>query len=141
MNSDFNILQDIWSINLALLGITLTIFTVLYSFILVKRDELRITAVKIKSGDESIDTKLSNQNLSNYIRNLKSINSKIVSLIVICFVVFVLSWIADRILPDEFEKIKMVFSIVLGILTFGEIIYLSFNFFNIVKHYNSTTKI
>lgn len=141
-NNDFNIfLQDIWSVNLALLGMTLTIFTVLYSFIIVKRDELKITANKIKSGDKSIETKLSNKNLSKYIVDLKAINSTIVRAIIICFSIFLLSWSVHRLIPVEYACIKRGATIILGSFTIGEIGYLIFSFTKILNHYKSTTKI
>jgi len=48
-----NCLSDLWSFHLVLIGISLSIFTLLYSFILNKRDELKSISEQIKSSGKN----------------------------------------------------------------------------------------
>ncbi len=75
--------SDLWTLYLTLIGILLSILTLLYSFIISKKDELKLIAEQIKLGGA---TPLINQRKSfaiSYIRRLANINKK-------CFVKFFL---------------------------------------------------
>ncbi len=45
--------SDLWTLHLTFIGILLSLLTLLYSFILSKKDELKLVTEQIKLGDSS----------------------------------------------------------------------------------------
>lgn len=90
-----NIINQISNIQLALLGITITVFTVLFAFITTKKDELKNLSNQIKSGDKSpLILQKANFVLRN-INKFKRINDKIVYVILFSFIFFSYTWIVS----------------------------------------------
>lgn len=83
-----NIINQISNIQLAILGITITVFTVLYAFIMTKKDELKILSNQIKIGDKSPLVLQKANFVARNISKLKSINDKVVYVILFSFVFF-----------------------------------------------------
>ena len=134
-------LSDLWNFHLVLIGISLSIFTLLYSFILNKRDELRAISEQIKNGDKSPTLIQKERFAIKYISRLKKFNTN-------CLVIFIfstffccLSWVTLRMIRDYQIILKQWFMIVIGVLTIILCLYVAFQFVKIYKHYNSETKI
>jgi hypothetical protein len=83
-----NIINQISNIQLAILGITITVFTVLYAFIMTKKDELKILSNQIKIGDKSPLVLQKANFVARNISKLKNINDKVVYVILFSFVFF-----------------------------------------------------
>lgn len=83
-----NIINQISNIQLAILGITITVFTVLYAFIMTKKDELKILSNQIKIGDKSPLVLQKANFVARNISKLKNINDKVVFVILFSFVFF-----------------------------------------------------
>jgi hypothetical protein len=136
-----NILNDLWNFHLVLFGIALTIFTLLYSFILGKREELRGISEQVKLG---VNSPLLSQKESfaiKYITRLKSANKHTALTILITFIFFVFSWISHRLVSDCYLQYKKTAVFLVASLTFIIIIYFIFIFIKIYQYYKAETKI
>ena len=134
-------LSDLWNFHLVLIGISLSIFTLLYSFILNKRDELKTISEQIKNGDKSPVLVQKERFAIKYISRLKKINTN-------CLVIFILStflccwsWVTLRLIKDSHLILKQWFMIVIAFLTVILCLFVAYQFIKIYRHYNSETKV
>lgn len=89
--------SDLWTLYLTLIGILLSILTLLYSFIIGKKDELKLIAEQIKlDGITPLVNQRKNFAIS-YIRRLVNINKHCFGLLLISIFMDVLCWIGMRI--------------------------------------------
>ncbi len=136
-----DLLNDIWNFHLVLFGVALSIFTLLYSFILSKREELKSIADQVKAGDKSPLLIQRESFAKKYIKRLKSINDHAAVTIVITFILFFASWVTRRLIPDNFFEAKRVVFYVIATITALVICYCIHLFFKLYRHYKSETKI
>lgn len=136
-----NILSDMWSYDLVIIGILLSLFVLLYSFIIAKRDELRVIATEIKNKGVDPTLKVREQHAIAYIKNLQKLNNRCIILLVASSIHFVVCWGACRIVPDECLKAKQIlfyctcgFSLIITFLLMWQIIL-------IFRQYKQYTKI
>lgn len=136
-------LNDIWSFHLVLLGIALTLFTLLYSFILSKRDVLIDIAENINLKGSNPELIRKEKIAKDYIENLRSVNDKIIYIIISTFVLFLFGWVSERLIPDSccWYRVKMICFYSLSILTVLVLIYLIVMSVKIYFHYKKTTRI
>ncbi len=135
------VLNDLWNFHLTLFGIALSIFTLLYSFILSKRDELRSIAEQIKEGGKNPLIIQKESYAKKYINRLKKMNDHILALILSTFSLSIVGWISERLVPDmwlEFKKNSLYIITFLTILIF---FYTVLMFAKIYKHYITETKV
>lgn len=133
--------SDLWTLYLTLIGILLSILTLLYSFIIGKKDELKLIAELIKLKNL---TPLVNQRKNfaiSYIRRLSGINKKCFVLLLISITMDVLCWVGMR-LSFFFDNTilfwLLVITILFTILIGGYTVYLGYK---LIKQYISDTKI
>ena len=133
--------SDLWTLYLTLIGILLSILTLLYSFIIVKKDELKLIAEQIKLDGA---TPLVNQRKNfaiSYIRRLSGINQKCFLLLLISIIMDVLCWVGMRlsfIFDNTILLWLLVITIIFTILIGGYTVYLGYK---LIKQYISDTKI
>jgi VIT1/CCC1 family predicted Fe2+/Mn2+ transporter len=133
--------NDLWNFHLVLFGIALSIFTLLYSFILSKRDEIRNIAEQVKSGDKNpLHTQKENF-AKKYINRLKSINDKIVVIVILSLISFIISWIFQRVILDSYCYLKLYSLYIIGSITICLLLYLIYMFTVIYKYYKDETAI
>lgn len=133
--------SDLWTLYLTLIGILLSILTLLYSFIIGKKDELKLIAEQIKlDGITPLVNQRKNFAIS-YIRRLSGSNKKCFVLLltsitmdVLCWVGMRLSFIFDNTLLLWLLVVTIVFTILIG----GYTVYLGCK---LIKQYMSDTKI
>jgi hypothetical protein len=130
-----NILSELTNINLVILGISITIFTVVYSFIVNKRNDL-----------ETISDKL-NQQINNpfiikqrhftlkYIKQFSSINTKFLHLIISTSFLFICLFAFNRFLLETFHNLKELFCYTFCGLTAFIIIYFIYVFVDLIRKY------
>ncbi len=133
--------SDLWTLYLTLIGILLSILTLLYSFIIGKKDELKLIAEQLKLD---CITPLLNQRRNfaiSYIRRLVCINKKCFCLLHISIVMNIFCWLGMR-LSFIFDKIILfwLLVVVIGLTIFigGYVMYMGSK---LVKQYLSDTKI
>jgi hypothetical protein len=134
-------LSDLWNFHLFLTGIGITVFTLLYSFILSKRGELYTISQQIKS--KGIDPTLKQQEsfAKKYILKFKKANDQSVALIILGFSLFFFTWSSRRLVPDCLYQIKLYLLFCISSLTILTIGYLGVIFFKIYRNYTADTKI
>lgn len=136
-----NILNDIWNFQLVIFGLAVTLFTVLFSFVIAKRDELRSISELIKNGDNTISIKQKETFAIKYINRLKSINDNLLKLIIASFITSFLGWVSERFIICEFSYIKFYALIILAIVTLIICVSIFIQSLKIVKYYKESTKI
>lgn len=136
-----NILNDLWNFHLVLFGIGLSIFTLLYSFILNKRDELRGISEQVKTGNNSPILAQKESFAKRYIIRLKSANNHSAIIILITFILFIISWTSQRIISNDCIDLKKLMLFSISALTIIVVFYAIFIFMKVYKHYKQETKI
>ena len=122
--------SDLWTLHLTFIGILLSLLTLLYSFILSKKDELKLVTEQIKLGDSS-PLVIQKKNFAiAYIKRLVNINCQ-------CFYILLI-WIGMRFLNGSISFWVLVTIAALTIIVIGYIIYLAIR---ILKQYRNDIKI
>lgn len=135
-----SILSDICNFQLVVFGFSISIFTLLFSLIMNKRDQLKIYSDYFKNGNSSPEI---NQKIAfsvSYISRLKKINKSLVIQIFLSFFLYLLSWFNLRIVNAYYLKLTLFYIVVL--LSFIIILFIIyFLIFTLLKEYYSSTKI
>lgn len=131
-------LSDLWTLHLTFIGILLSLFTLLYSFILSKRDELKIIAEQIKLGDKSPLIIQKRKFSIAYIKRLVNINKQCFYILSISIFLASCSWISMRLLNEcmRFGALVIIF-----ILTLLVVVYITYLAIKILKQYYHDIKI
>ncbi len=129
------ILGDLLTFHLAFFGLCLTLFTVLYSFILNKRDELRTISSQIKYGE--ITPLLSQQEsfAVAYIKNLQKVNSHLILLTVVTFFLFLCSWLLLRFPPTWLPNVKLYCFYGISFLSILSFLYIILVLYQVLNYY------
>lgn len=91
-----NCFSDLWTLHLTSIGILLSLLTLLYSFILSKKDELKLVTEQIKLGDSS-PLVIQKKNFAIvYIKRLVNINCQCFYILLISIFLASCSWIGMR---------------------------------------------
>lgn len=125
-NSQINeILSDICNFQLVVFGIAFSLFTLLYSFIMSKREQLIIYSDSLKKGDTSPDLPQKIKFSIDYINRLKRTNKYLIVLIIFSFTTYVFSWLSLRFIDCNYLKNKSFYILAsISILTILYIILL-----------------
>lgn len=86
-------LQDCFNIQLSFLGILITLFTVIFTILLGKIEELKIYSELIKNGTHSLQIIQNEKLLHKFIKGLKKVNQKLLVAFLIAFVLFLIIWV------------------------------------------------
>jgi magnesium-transporting ATPase (P-type) len=135
------LLNDIWNFQLILFGLAVTLFTVIYSFLIAKRDELRSISDSIKNGDTTAITKQKETFARKYILRLKKINNHISILVVTTFFISFIGWTSERFIFDCEINLKRNLLIILFVLTAITLFVVFYQSLKIFNHYKESTKI
>jgi len=133
-----DILGDIGNFSLVIFGFSATLFTVLYSFILNKREILKELSNKIKGG--KIDPLLS-QRKSNailYIYKMKKMNFHLIVSLFLSLTVYVASIIVKYFIHKQ--ETKEAFVMVLSICSLLIIVYIISMLIKTIESYVKSTK-
>lgn len=140
MNESFiNILNDFLNLFLVIFGIAITLFIVIYSFIINKKDELNKVLESINNGITSplIDQK--RYFTISQIKRYKKINTHLIIITTSSISLYIISFITNRILPNFDFKIIMFYCIC--IITTILFIYILIIITKVIFHYKKNTKI
>ena len=136
-----NCLSDLWNFHLVLIGISLSIFTLLYSFILNKRDELKTISEQIKSNGKNPVIEQKERFAISYIRRLKKFNTNCLCIFIISTFLCGWSWITLRLIKDCQLSLKQWIMAIITFLTVILCLYVALQFAKIYTHYNSNTRV
>lgn len=134
-----NIIQEICNFQLVIFGISVTLFTVLYSFILNKRDELKVYSEQIKSGTANPITVQRSEFAKSNINRLRKINNHLKFIITISFGTYLFAWIVQQI--KFLSQWKYIFNIIIGFAAIVTILYIITILWIVFRQYNKDTKI
>ena len=134
-----NILGDIGNFVLVVFGFSVTLFTVLYSFIISKREQLKEYSDKIKYGDKDPLTHQRHSNAKKFIERFKRFNIHLIVTIFLDLVTYIACMLI-KYLTSELKS-KEIATFIIGILTFLVIIYVAIMLIITIKDYLKITKI
>lgn len=132
-----NILGELTNANLVILGISITIFTVVYSFLVNKKMDLNNLTNKISNSQSNPFDNQQKYFALNYIKQFSKINEKLIHLIIASFVLFTSIFIFNRFLLDTFQKFKELLLYVFFGLTALALFYFVYVFIDLIKKYKN----
>lgn len=142
MNSTADIIatlaEDCWTINLSICGMMLSVFTLLYSFILSKKEALINLTHGIKNGNDGPITKSKEHKARNYILQLSQIANKSLVIMMLAFVLALLCHLSIRITESNWLP-KLQFGMI--ILTALLIAYMLYVAIEIYRRYRKDINI
>lgn len=133
-----SLISDISNFNLGIFGISITVFTVLYAFILSRKDSLRDLNDIIKLGNDSPFLVQRVSFFANHSKNWKKLNNHIRNIIVTS-IIFFFAGMLIKYLP--LTDITKTIAISIIILTLFLSIYIIIVLILVFKNYNKTTSI
>lgn len=110
----YSLLTDSWTFYLTFCGILISVITLLYSFILGKKAELKVYAEQAKLGNNDPMLKKKQRAAVAYIGKLASINEWCILLLGISFISCVTSWGCIRFMPTD---IYFIILLIIGVIT------------------------
>ncbi|MFN3783129.1 MAG: hypothetical protein ACK4R6_04390 [Spirosomataceae bacterium] len=128
-----DVLNDICNFQLVVFGISVTIFTVLYSFIIAKRDDIKIVNEQIKLGNDSPTIKQKVAFSISYINQWRKVNFHVKIIIVISFITYLASLLTKNFCIDLTWKHWILLA--LTGLSVGIFLYISYLLMMIFKDY------
>lgn len=118
-----NILADMWNFHMVLSGIMLSVCTLLYSFVLNKRDVLLMLTHEIKSEKQNPIIRQKEKRALNYIRKMRKLNIKCFCVFVANCLIEIVSWVTLRLISDENLLLKQWIMFSLAVLTMCVCVY------------------
>lgn len=138
INTCATLLNDAWTVYLTFCGILVSIITLLYSFIMGKRNELYIYAEQSKLGSKDPLIKKRQMSASKYIKQMKYIIKWCVIMLVMSFSSCFISWLCIRFLTKELYLEVLLIIVVLTLLIIAGTLGL---IRRLIRQYNVDTKI
>lgn len=134
-----DVLNDICNLQLVIFGIAVTIFTVLYSFIIAKRDDAMVVSEQIKLGNDAPDIKQRVAFSVSYIKQWTKINAHVKTIVLLSALTYLIAIIAKNLI----EKGSVLDFMVIALLALSLIIivYISCLLAFIFKDYEKNIKI
>lgn len=132
-------INNFYNIQLVFLGISISVFTVMFAFIITKRDELKSLNSEIENGDNSPSVKQKRSFLISTIQKLIKINSYSIIVMITSFILFIISFYIS------FFNFKLFISnlvlIGLNLILLIEILLVFYLLFRVLKYYKKMSKI
>ncbi|MEZ7499157.1 hypothetical protein QO200_10435 [Flavobacterium sp. Arc3] len=138
-NSQINILNDFLNLYLVIFGIAITLFTVIYSFIVNKKEELLKILDSINQGNNSPLTDQKRYFTILQIKRYKAINKHLIAITILSISLYITSFITNRILSSY--KIKLILFYGISIITIILFIYILIIIAKVIFNYKKNTKI
>ena len=140
MNENFtNILNDFLNLFLVLFGIAITLFTVIYSFIINKKEELYKILENINKGKSSPLIEQKRYFTILQLKRYKSINKHLIIITFLSIILYVITFISNRILL--IKNSKPCFFYIISICTAILFAYIFVIIIKVILHYKKNTKI
>ena len=131
-------LGNISNINLAFLGISLTLFTVIYSFILNYRETLKEKTLERSSGNNSPSLKQKISFLKRNINTFKNVNFHLKIIIYFSFSQFLIPILIMEFIDCKYYK--EIFEKILKVCFYLEMVYMIILLIRIMTFYEKQTK-
>ncbi len=135
------ILSDVTNVSLVILGICITIFTVVYSFILNKKSEATSILNKSKTEQVSINERQQYIFTKTIIGRYKKLNRNLINLCVFSSISFTSSILLNRIFFNECSQATIIFFWSVLVLMIITIVYFVVIFIKVVWSYYKDVRI
>jgi cell division protein FtsL len=135
-NSDLqNILGELTNANLVVLGLSISIFTVIYSFLVNKKNDLNKLTEKINNNQVNPFDNQQRYFALKYIKQFSKVNEKLLYIILATTVLFIAIFVFNRFLFDAvgYYKVFLFYSFI--VLTAVSLFYFLYIFFDLIKRY------
>lgn len=133
------ILTDSGNFALVIFGFAATLFTVLFSFVIVERDKLIELSEKIKSGETNPKLFEKESKVKRRISGYKKLNSYLILALILNLVIYCCSIIVKYLIKSE--ELKMIFSYVIGSIMVLISLYILVLVCLVIMRYLKITKI
>ena len=134
-----SILSDIGNLVLVLFGFSATLFTVIYSFILSKREQLKEYSDKIKDGNKDILVLQRHSNAIKFINNFRSFNKHLIFTVIADLIIYICCMISKYFI--ECLDLKETITFIISCTTTFIVIYVIIMLIITIKDYLKVTKI
>lgn len=134
-----SLLGDIGNFVLVVFGFSVTLFTVLYSFILSKREQLKEFSDKIKNGSQDPLIHQRHSNAKKFIERFKRFNNHLIVTIFVDLIVYTSCMFIKYFISNI--EVKETSTLLMGIFAIFIIIYVAVMLTLTVKDYLRITKI
>ena len=111
-----DVLSDLWSLHLAMIGCLVSVFTLLYSFLISKKGDLKIYAEQLSHGDKSPTIIQRQRFATGYIKKISQAINLCLLLLLCNICLSVSSWIGYRLLDGKAQAILLYIVAALTIL-------------------------
>lgn len=115
MLNEVNIIQEIANFNLSLFGIGITLLTVLISFVLSKKDEVKVYSDLYKTSLMDLSLKGKIEYSIQYVRYLRKVIKHIVLICILSISSYLIYWI-DKFVNTNWIIYTMIFSSVISMV-------------------------
>lgn len=134
-----SVLSDIGNLVLVIFGFSVTLFTVLYSFIIAKREQLIEYSDKIKNGNKDLLILQRQSNAIKFIEKFRTFNRHLIITVFVDLFIYIACMIFKYLVSDLCIKEKATW--ILGIIASLIIGYVSIMLIITIKDYLKITKI
>ncbi|MHC2993866.1 hypothetical protein OB13_20635 [Pontibacter sp. HJ8] len=132
------VLGDISNLQLVIFGIVVTLFTVLYSFIANKKEEIQGYKDLILKNQASDQVYIKSKFGSIYIDRLRKVNGHLINLIVLSFITYFLAYFTKTFFLSEHVNQFLFYGI--SSVAIFIILYITLILFKVINFYKLYTK-
>lgn len=139
----YSLCDIICSIQLTIIGSSISVFVLLYSFIVTKKDELKHITHKIKKGIKDENLKRRERKSISYIQHLSNLCNKCIYIFTMSICLYAITNVISLIIiPNEIDS-KIVYGsiIIISLFTLIEIIFSLYLLINVFFQYKKDIKI
>lgn len=134
-----SILSDIANLALVLFGFSVSLFTVIYSFLISKRDELREYSDQLKKGNKDLLLAQRKTFARKYIGKFRKINNHLILNILIDLTIYIFSMSSKYLICDI--ELKKVMTWLISFISTLTLLYIITMLIITIKDYFQTTKL
>ena len=131
-------LSDLWSLYLAMIGCLVSVFTLLYSFIISKKGELKMFTEQLNHGDKSPTIVQRQRFAMSYIKRMNKALELCLILLIGCIFLATGSWVGLRILNEKAQKLTLY---IVAVLPFFVLVLMIILCVKVYKQYKKDVKI
>lgn len=125
-----NVFSDLWSLHLTMIGCFVSVFTLLYSFIISKKEDLKMYAELLSRGEKSPTIVQRQRFTTAYINRMKKVTNRILVLFVCSVLLAIGSWLGLNVFDGMNQVIALGLISALTIIAFGFVLLLGIKVFH-----------
>ena len=130
---------DLFTISLAIIGVGVSVFTLLYSFIYSYRQNVLDLKYRLENGEDDPRLEVRYNNGIAFIKRIGKYGKKCIIILLISVVIAISDWINLRFVQDKLTNlICLIACLIMLIIT---IVYSSYLFFKIHKQYQKDLRL